>query len=59
MKQRFIILAALAIIWFNLPAHAETGYDLWLRYKAVNDPALKARYIGYFKQVYFRQRQIV
>jgi alpha-glucuronidase len=53
MKQRFIILAALAILWFNLPAHAETGYDLWLRYKAVNDPALKARYIGYFKQVYF------
>ena len=41
MKIRFV-LACLAVVACSLPAAAEDGYDLWLRYRAVDASADRA-----------------
>ena len=53
MIKRCILLFTSAIIFFNCSARAENGYDLWLRYKPMDNTVLKSRYTGYFKQIYF------
>ena len=36
MNHRLLWLACLAAVSFSLPATAEDGYDLWLRYRAAD-----------------------
>src|SRR5688572_24659341 len=44
-------LACLAVVLTVADAHAETGYDLWLRYVPVADAALRAEYRRHASQI--------
>ena len=48
----FTLLAAL--LFPVLPAHAESGYDLWLRYVPVGDAARRADYAGALRSLVMR-----
>ena len=48
MKQLQALLIALLL---PVAAHAETGYELWLRYPAVENDALRAQYRGSITQI--------
>ena len=48
MRQLQALLIALLL---PVAAHAETGYELWLRYPAVENDALRAQYRGSITQI--------
>ena len=51
--KRFIELFILAMLCFAaLPASAENGYDLWLRYRPVEKKSLRNHYASRFSKVY-------
>src|SRR5262245_18246760 len=47
MNQRSLLLACLAAAALSLPADAEDGYDVWLRYRAADahDDSVRARQV--------------
>lgn len=49
MKRRFFLLLGL-LVWGNV--YAENGYDLWLRYKLLNETSRKNNYQSVIKQIY-------
>lgn len=51
--KRFIDLFILVLLCFAyLPASAENGYDLWLRYRPVEKKSLRNHYASRFSKVY-------
>jgi alpha-glucuronidase len=50
IKQFFKILFFLAILTNNL--HAETGYEMWLRYQPIQNKMLKNEYSTYCKTIF-------
>jgi alpha-glucuronidase len=50
MNHRSLLLACIAAVAFSLPAAAEDGYDLWLRYGGL-DPDSRAELLGAVHEV--------
>ncbi|MDI1256164.1 MAG: alpha-glucuronidase family glycosyl hydrolase [Flavobacterium sp.] len=51
--MKFKFLAFAFSLLFSIGLRAETGYDLWLRYKAISDVSLQSAYRSHFKTFNF------